>query len=124
MVKIRLTRMGKKKQPFYRIVAVNSRVKRDGKYNELIGTYNPLVSADSTSQTTKRVNINHEIALKWLMSGAQPTDRVKSLFVKENIMNEFKELRAASKKEVLASKEVKKAKISSKTKKVENKEIS
>ena len=79
-VKLRLTRMGAKKRPSYRIVASDSRRKRDGEYLELIGTYNPI--ADETK-------INEEIALKWLRTGAQPSDTVKNLFSKAGIMKKF-----------------------------------
>ncbi len=79
-VKLRLTRMGAKKRPTYRIVATDSRRPRDGQYLELIGTYAPL---DSVTK------INEEVALKWLNSGAQPTDTVRNLFSKEGIMKKF-----------------------------------
>ena len=79
-VKLRLTRMGAKKRPTYRIVATDSRRPRDGEYLELIGTYAPL------NEETK---INEEIALKWLNNGAIPTDTVKNLFSKEGIMKKF-----------------------------------
>lgn len=83
-VKIRLTRMGSTKRPAYRIVATDSRTKRDGEYLEKIGTYNPL-----TNPAT--VDINKEVALKWLGNGAQPSDTVKNLFSKAGIMKEFAE---------------------------------
>lgn len=83
MVKLRLKRMGSKKRPFYRIVAADSRGKRDGEYIELIGTYAPL--EDSS------VKIDEEIALKWLRNGAVPTDTVRSLFSKNGIMKKFHE---------------------------------
>lgn len=83
-VKIRLTRMGSTKRPSYRIVATDSRTKRDGEYLEKIGTYNPL-----TNPAT--VDINKEVALKWLSNGAQPSDTVKNLFSKAGIMKEFAE---------------------------------
>lgn len=83
-VKLRLTRMGAKKRPMYRIVASDSRVKRDGKYLELIGTYNPLTDP-------AEVKINEELALKWLNTGAIPSDTVKSLFSKAGIMKKFAE---------------------------------
>ena len=70
-VRIRLTRMGAKGQPFYRIVASDSRRPRDGQYLELVGTYNPV---------SKEVKVNEEVAMKWLKIGAQPTDTVKSMF--------------------------------------------
>ncbi len=73
MVKLRLTRMGAKKAPFYRIVAVDSRKARDGQYIEQIGIYNPVAEP-------KVVEIDAEIAKKWLAQGAQPTETVRSLF--------------------------------------------
>ena len=82
-VKIRLTRMGAKKKPSYRIVATDSRRPRDGQYIELIGTYAPVGEC--------KVNINEEIALKWLNNGAIPTDTVKSLFTKAGIMKKYAE---------------------------------
>lgn len=82
-VKLRLTRMGAKKRPFYRIVATDSRRPRDGQYLELIGTYSPIGESE--------VKINKEVALKWLNEGAIPTDTVRSLFSKEGIMKEFAE---------------------------------
>ena len=81
-VKLRLTRMGAKKKPLYRIVASDSRSPRDGKYIELIGTYNPNVEPAD-------VKIDKEVALKWLNTGAIPTDTVKNLFSKQGIMKEF-----------------------------------
>ncbi|MCQ2602334.1 MAG: 30S ribosomal protein S16 [Clostridia bacterium] len=80
MVKLRLTRMGAKKQPFYRIVAIDSRKARDGEYIEQIGYYNPAVSP-------KVVVIDAEIAKKWLANGAQPTETVKSLFKANGIID-------------------------------------
>lgn len=87
-VKIRLTRMGSKKRPTYRIVASDSRSPRDGMYIEKIGTYNPVVSP-------AEVKIDEALALKWLHNGAQPTDTVRSLFSKAGIMKKY----ADSKKE-------------------------
>ncbi len=81
MVKIRLTRMGAKGRPFYRIVATDSRSPRDGKYLELIGTYAPVDDS--------KININEEVALKWLNQGAIPTDTVKNLFTRAGIMKKF-----------------------------------
>ena len=72
-VKIRLQRYGSKKRPFYRLVAADSRQKRDGRYLEIIGTYNPL-----TEPVT--VKIDEAKAQKWLSEGAQTTDTVKNLF--------------------------------------------
>ena len=83
-VKLRLTRIGAKKKPVYRIVASDSRSSRDGKYNELVGTYNP-------NMNPAEIKINKEVALKWLNNGAIPTDTVRSLFSKTGIMKEFAE---------------------------------
>ena len=88
-VKLRLTRMGAKKKPVYRIVASDSRRPRDGQYIELVGTYNPL-----TQPAT--INVNEEVALKWLSTGAEPTDTVRSLLSQAGVMKKF----AESKKEV------------------------
>ena len=83
-VKIRLTRMGAKKRPSYRIVATDSRRPRDGQYIELIGTYNPVAEP-------KAVNIKEEVAMKWLRNGAVPTDTVRNLFSEAGIMKKFAE---------------------------------
>lgn len=83
-VKLRLTRLGKTKQPTYRVVAIDSRTKRDGQYIELIGTYNPL-----TKPAT--VKLNEKVALKWLSEGAIPSDTVKNLFRDAGIMKKFAE---------------------------------
>ena len=83
-VKIRLMRMGAKKRPFYRIVATDSRSRRDGEYLELVGTYNPINSE-------KDVKINEEVALKWLNNGAIPSDTVRSLFKETGIMKKYAE---------------------------------
>jgi len=80
-VKLRLTRMGAKKRPTYRIVATDSRRPRDGEYLEKIGTYSPVGECE--------VNINEEVALKWLSQGAIPTDTVRNLFSKAGIMKKF-----------------------------------
>ena len=78
-VKIRLHRMGAKKNPFYRIVAIDSRKSRDGEYIEQIGYYNPKVHP-------AEIKIDKELAEKWLKVGAQPTDTVKSLFINAGII--------------------------------------
>ena len=80
-VKLRLTRMGAKKAPFYRIVATDARRSRDGQYLELIGTYAPTNDG--------KVTINEELALKWLKNGAIPTDTVKSILTKNGVMSKF-----------------------------------
>ncbi|MEH7299656.1 MULTISPECIES: 30S ribosomal protein S16 [Neobacillus] len=81
-VKIRLKRMGAKKTPFYRIVVADSRSPRDGRYIEVVGTYNPVVQPAS-------VQINEELALKWLKDGAKPSDTVRNLFSNQGIMEKF-----------------------------------
>lgn len=78
-VKLRLTRMGAKKAPFYRIVATDSRKARDGQYIEQVGYYNPV-------SEPAEVKIDAEIAKKWLACGAQPTDTVRDLFIKHGII--------------------------------------
>ncbi len=76
-VKMRLTRLGDKKAPFYRIVVTDSRNARDGAYIEKVGHYNP---------STKELVINEEVAKKWIANGVQPTDTVKTLLVKKGII--------------------------------------
>jgi small subunit ribosomal protein S16 len=71
-MKIRLARAGSKKRPFYRIVAADSRMPRDGRFIEKLGTYNPLLPKDSE----ERVKMNMERVQHWLDQGAQPTDRI------------------------------------------------
>ena len=71
-MKIRLARGGSKKRPFYRVVAADSRMPRDGRYVEKLGTYNPLLAKDDEN----RVELNMERVQYWLGEGAQPTERV------------------------------------------------
>ena len=71
-VRIRLSRRGAKKRPFYRIVVADSRRARDGKYIEKIGTYNPMLQKDNP----ERVKLDVEKAKEWIAKGAQPSDRV------------------------------------------------
>lgn len=82
-VKIRLTRMGKKKQPSYRVVVMDSRKPRDGAYIEQIGFYDPR-------QEPSHVEIDNEAALKWLRNGAQPTDRARKLLEISGAWTQFK----------------------------------
>jgi len=77
-VKLRLQRFGSNKKPFYRVVASESSKPRDGRFLEIIGTYDPLVG---------KVDINGEKAQKWIDNGAQPTETVKSLFKKYRVLN-------------------------------------
>ncbi len=78
-VKIRLRRMGAKKAPFYRVVVADSRYPRDGRFIEEIGYFNPM-------KEPAEVKIDADKAKKWISNGAQPTDTVKSLLKKENII--------------------------------------
>lgn len=79
MVKIRLRRMGAKKAPFYRVVVADSRSPRDGRFIEEIGTYNPLTDP-------AEIKIDAERAKKWIKNGAQPTDTVRMLLKKAEIL--------------------------------------
>lgn len=81
-VKLRLKRMGAKKAPFYRIVAADSRSPRDGRFIEVVGTYNPLTTPAS-------IKINEELVMKWLKNGATPTDTVRSILSKNGTMTKF-----------------------------------
>lgn len=78
-VKLRLTRMGAKKAPFYRIVAIDERKARDGQYLDNIGYYDP------TKQPAE-IKVDSEKALKWLANGAQPTETVRALLKKQEII--------------------------------------
>lgn len=82
-VKLRLVRMGKKKQPTYRVVAADSRSPRDGRFIEIVGTYQPR-------QEPSVVNIDNEKAVKWLAQGAQPTETVEKLLKISGAWDEFK----------------------------------
>jgi small subunit ribosomal protein S16 len=79
MVKIRLKRMGMKKQPFYRIVVTDSRSARDGRFIEEIGYYNPL-------SEPAEIKIDQERAKYWLGNGAQPTDTTRGLLKKGGVL--------------------------------------
>ncbi len=85
-VKIRLKRMGAKKSPFYRVVVADSRSPRDGRFIEEIGTYNPVANP-------AEVKLNEEAALKWLQTGAKPSDTVRNLFSSQGIMEKFHNLK-------------------------------
>ncbi|ADG82895.1 30S ribosomal protein S16 [Thermincola ferriacetica] len=78
--RIRLRRMGAKKNPFYRIVVADKRAPRDGAFIEEIGYYNPL-------KDPAVIEVNKEKAVEWLNKGAQPSDTVRSLFTKVGIIN-------------------------------------
>ena len=79
MVKIRLRRMGSKKSPFYRVVVADSRSPRDGRFIEEIGTYNPLTDP-------AEIKIDAERAKTWIKNGAQPTDTVRMLLKKAEVL--------------------------------------
>lgn len=89
MVKIRLTRFGRGHLPFYRIVAMDSRSRRDGEYIELLGTYEPFENV---------VSLKKDLIFKWLSVGAQPTDTVKNILREHKIWSEFTESKNKSKK--------------------------
>ena len=78
-VKIRLRRMGAKKAPFYRVVVADSRYPRDGRFIEEIGYYNPLTNP-------AEVKVDADKAKDWIAKGAQPTDTVKALLKKNNVL--------------------------------------
>lgn len=81
-VKIRLKRMGSKRNPFYRVVVADARAPRDGRIIEQIGTYNPVVKP-------AEVKLDEEKALDWMTKGAKPSDTVRNLFSNEGIMKKF-----------------------------------
>ncbi len=79
MIKLRLRRMGAKKRPSYRIVAADSKSPRDGRFIESVGIYDPIVNPAA-------VRLNVERVQHWLSVGAQPTDTVRNIFVREGIL--------------------------------------
>ncbi len=89
MVKIRLTRMGAVKKPFYRIVVTDSRSPRDGKYVENLGTYDPRTDPST-------VVLNEDKALEWLRKGAQPTDAVRKLLKIKGVWQRYEEGKAGA----------------------------
>lgn len=80
--KIRLTRMGSKRNPFYRIVVADSRVKRDGRIIEQLGYFDPLKEEDN-------VKLDDEKALEWMLTGAKPSDTVRSIFSKRGLIEKL-----------------------------------
>ncbi len=86
-VRLRLTRFGKKRQPFYRVVASDSTSPRDGKFIEIIGHYAPR-------SEPSEVSIDNEKAVKWLMNGAQPSERVEKLLQISGAIDDFKKAKA------------------------------
>jgi len=85
-VKIRLKRMGSKKKPFYRMVVADSRSPRDGRFIQIVGTYNPLLDP-------AEVKIKEELILDWLQKGAQPSDTVRNILSREGIMKKLHEMK-------------------------------
>ena len=81
-VKIRLTRLGAKKKPFYRIIVADSHSPRNGRFIEIIGNYDP-------TKEPAVVNVEEEKAIDWMMKGAQPTDTVRSLLSKKGVMAKY-----------------------------------
>ncbi len=81
-VKIRLRRMGAKRQPFYRLVVADSRSPRDGRFIEELGYYNPLTQDE-------KIEVDEDKALAWLQKGAQPTDTARRLLRKVGVMKKF-----------------------------------
>jgi len=89
MVKLRLQRFGSAKKPFYRIVATDSTVKRDGRFLEIVGTYDPM-----SLNKKGEVILDNEKVLNWLKVGAQPTDTVKNILRKAGVLKEFADSKA------------------------------
>ncbi len=87
-VKLRLMRVGKKKQPTYRIVAADSRSPRDGRFIEIVGTYAPR-------QEPSEIHVKSEKAIEWLSKGAQPTETVRKLLEISGVWGEFQATRPA-----------------------------
>jgi small subunit ribosomal protein S16 len=81
-VKLRLRRMGSKKNPFYRIVVADSRFPRNGRFIEIVGTYNPLVKP-------VEVKLEEEKIMTWLKNGATPTDTVRNILSNAGVMKKF-----------------------------------
>ena len=90
-VKLRLRRMGAKQKPFYRIVAADSRSPRDGRFIEVVGTYNPI-------KNPAEITIKEERVLSWLNDGAEPTETVRSILSKQGVMKKFADSKKKSKK--------------------------
>ena len=88
-VRLRLMRMGKKKQPTYRIVAADARSPRDGRFIEIVGTYDPR-------QEPSLINIDEEKAVKWLSHGAQPSERVEKLLKVSGTWDAFQAAKSGS----------------------------
>lgn len=87
-VRLRLTRVGKKKQPTYRIVAADSRAPRDGRYLQIVGTYDPR-------REPSAITIDNELAIDWLKRGALPSERVQKLLQVSGVWDEFQASKAS-----------------------------
>lgn len=87
-VRLRLTRVGKKKQPTYRIVAADARSPRDGKYLEIVGTYDPR-------REPSAITVDNDKAIEWLKKGAQPSERVQKLLQISGAWDEFQASKAS-----------------------------
>lgn len=87
-VRLRLTRVGKKKQPTYRIVAADARSPRDGRYLEIVGTYDPR-------REPSAITVDNDKAIEWLRKGAQPSERVQKLLQISGAWDEFQASKAA-----------------------------
>ena len=112
-VRIRLSRQGAKKRPFYRIVVADSRRSRDGKFIDRIGTYNPMLPKDSP----ERVKINAEKAKEWIIKGAQPSGRVR-LFLSNVGIGEKPEITEKTKKHLPKKKTLERIKAAEEAKKI------
>ena len=93
-VKLRLVRMGKKKQPTYRIVAADSRRARNGAVLEIVGTYQPRGVSNENPETV--YDIDNDKCVKWLQNGAQPTERVAKLLKASGAIDAFEAAKASS----------------------------
>ncbi len=83
MVKLRLQRYGTKKRPFYRLVAIDHKTRRDGRFLEILGQYHPIVDGE-------QVKLDDEKIMRWLEKGAQPSPTVLDIFKKQGIWKNFK----------------------------------
>ena len=92
-VKLRLVRMGKKKQPTYRVVAAESRRARSGAFLEILGTYQPRGLSSAEPETV--ISIDNDKVVRWLEDGAQPTERVANLLAQSGALEAFDAAKAA-----------------------------
>lgn len=92
-VKLRLVRMGKKKQPTYRVVAADSRRARGGAFLEIVGTYHPRGASSANPETV--ISIDNDKAVRWLQNGAQPTERVAKILKTSGALDAFEAAKAA-----------------------------